>query len=140
MNMFLQPVASRRATTRLPRKPAPPVTAMRLSASQLRMPIKTLPSVWHSIPCPLARRSAARNHVIVRLRGLHHQVHGAHIIAGVTPVAARLEVAEIKPLLQSHLDAGCGAGDLARHKGLAAARAFVVKQYAVACEQPVGFA
>ena len=39
-------------------------------------------------------RLAGRHHVVFGLRLLQHQVHGAHIVGGVAPVALRVRIAE----------------------------------------------
>jgi hypothetical protein len=58
----------------------------------------------------------------------------------VAPVAFGVEVAEVELLLQAVPDARRGAGDLARHEGLAAHGRLVVEEDAVAGEQAVGLA
>ena len=65
---------------------------------------------------------AGGDHVVVGLVLLHHQVHGPHVVAGVAPVAQRIEVAEPELALEAEGDARHGARDLARHEGLAADR------------------
>src|SRR5688572_11819477 len=49
------------------------------------------------------------NHIVIGFRRLHHQPHGLDVVARVTPVATRVEVAEVELLLESELDAGRGA-------------------------------
>ena len=83
---------------------------------------------------------AGGDHVVVGVVLLQHEVHGAHVVAGVSPVALRVEVAQVQIVLQPQGDACHGAGDLARHEGLAADRALVVEQDAVAGVQGVGLA
>src|SRR6185437_4013061 len=62
------------------------------------------------------------------------------IIAGETPIALGIEIAEEELFLQRFLDARRGASDLARDEGLAAPRALMVEENAVADEEPIGFA
>ena len=64
----------------------------------------------------------------------------SHVVAGVAPVALRVEVAQVEVVLQAQGDARHGAGDLARHEGLAADRALVVEEDAVGGVQAVGLA
>jgi hypothetical protein len=52
----------------------------------------------------------------------------------MAPVAPGIEIAEPQPVLQAKLDRRHRAGDLAANEGLAAARALVVEQDAVAGE------
>ena len=83
---------------------------------------------------------AGGQHIVVGLVLLGHHPHAADIVAGVAPVALGVEIAEIEPVDQAELDAGDGAGDLARDEGLAAQRAFVVEQDAVRGVQAIGLA
>jgi hypothetical protein len=54
---------------------------------------------------------------------LQHQPLHLDVIAGMAPVALGVQVAEVQAILQAELDAGQGAGDLARDEGFAADRA-----------------
>src|SRR5262249_11001815 len=83
---------------------------------------------------------AGGKHEVVRLLCLEDQVHAFDVVPGMPPVALGLEIAEIERIIQADLDAGDRAGDLAGHEGLAADRALVVEQDAVAGEHAVGFA
>src|SRR3954467_10510246 len=67
-------------------------------------------------------------------------MHALDVVPGMAPVALGREIAEIERLLQSHLDAGDAARDLARDKGLTADRALVVEQDAVGREHAIGLA
>jgi len=58
----------------------------------------------------------------------------------VAPVAQGVEVAQIQAALQALGDVGQAAGDLAGDEGLAAARALVVEEDAVAGIEPIGLA
>ena len=58
----------------------------------------------------------------------------------MAPVALGIEIAEIKPILHTELDACHGARDLARHEGLAADRAFVIEENAVRGMDAIGLA
>ena len=82
-------------------------------------------------------RLARGDDVVVGLVLLQHQPHRPHVVAGVAPVALRVEVAEHQLVLQAELDAGHGVGDLAGDELDAAARALVVEQDAGAGEQAV---
>ena len=82
---------------------------------------------------------AGGDHVVVGLFGLQHQPHGLDVVAGKTPVAAGVEVAEVQRSCWPCL-IRAAAGDLAGHEGLAAARGLVVEQDAVDREHAVGLA
>ncbi len=58
----------------------------------------------------------------------------------MAPVAQRAHVAQVQAVLQAQRDARDGARDLARDEGLAAQRAFVVEEHAVAGVHAVGLA
>ena len=58
----------------------------------------------------------------------------------MAPVAQRAQVAEVQAVLQAERDARQRARDLARDEGLAAQRALVVEQDAVAGVHAVGLA
>src|SRR3984885_2449940 len=90
----------------------------------------------------LAHRAglACRQHEIVRLVRLQDHVHALDVVLGMTPVAFRLEIAEIERVFETSLDAGDAARDLARHKGLAADRTFMIEQDAIRGEHAVGLA
>ena len=77
---------------------------------------------------------------VFRLVLLQHQPLHLDIVARVAPVAQRAHVAQVQAVLQSQRDARDGAGDLARHEGLAAQRALVVEQHAVAGVDAIGLA
>jgi len=83
---------------------------------------------------------AGGNHKVFRAVLLQHQPLHAHIVLGVTPVAQGVDIAHVQAIFQILADIGQAARDLARDKGLAASRAFVVKQNAVAGVQAIGFA
>ena len=68
------------------------------------------------------------------------QPHGLDVVRGMSPVALRVEVAEVELLLQPVLDAADGARDLARDERLAAALGLVVEEDAVTREHAVGLA
>lgn len=77
---------------------------------------------------------------VVRLVLLQHQVHGLDVVAGVAPVAERVEVAEVEVPFEPEQDARHRTPDLARDKGFAAHRALVVENDAVARVYAVGLA
>ena len=79
-----------------------------------------------------AVRPAGGDHVVVAGLLLQHQVHGADVVAGVTPVALGIEVAEGEMVGQAELDAGDAVGDLAGDELDAAQRALVIEQDAAA--------
>ena len=82
---------------------------------------------------------SGRDDVIVRLRLLKHEPHRFHILAGVPPVALRIQVARIAarfacpPAIPRH-----AGGDSARHKLEAAPGRFVVEQQAAGSVEAVG--
>src|SRR5688572_15409898 len=69
---------------------------------------------------------------VLGLSLLEHEPHGLDVVAGESPVALGVEVAEEELLLEAELDAGGSAGDLAGDEGLAAAGGFVVEEDAIA--------
>ena len=69
----------------------------------------------------------------------HHPLH-LHVVARMAPVAQRAHVAQIQRILQAQRDPRDGTRDLARDEGLAAQRALVVEQHAVAGVHAVGLA
>ena len=71
---------------------------------------------------------------------LQHQPLHLDVVARMAPVAQRVEVAEVQAVLQPERDARERARDLARDEGLAAQRALVVEQDAVAGVHAVGLA
>ena len=58
----------------------------------------------------------------------------------MTPVAQCVDIAHVQAVFQALADVGQATGDFAGNKGLAAARAFVVKQNSVAGIDAVGLA
>src|SRR6202049_4365032 len=83
---------------------------------------------------------ASGEHVVVGLVLLHDQPHSFNVVARVAPVALGVEVSEKKPVLQTTLDGGDGAGNLAGDESLATNRALVVEQDSVRRVNPVGLA
>src|SRR5262249_28334313 len=83
---------------------------------------------------------ARRDDVVVRLVLLQHQVHGAHVISGVAPVAASVEVAEHELAFEAERDGGCAVRDLARKKLARPARRLVVVEDPRAREEAVAMA
>ena len=70
---------------------------------------------------------AGCQHIIVGLGLLHHHPHAFDIIARMAPVADRIQVAQIKPILQSEFDRRGRARDLAGHKGFATRWTFMIE-------------
>jgi GDPmannose 4,6-dehydratase len=83
---------------------------------------------------------AGGDDVVVGLVLLQHAPHRLDVVAGVAPVAARVDVAERQLVLQAVVDARHGPTDLARDELLAASRRLVVEEDARAGVQPVGLA
>src|SRR5712675_1151499 len=116
----------------------------------LSTPVSSTPLPRHSMLRPTSAnasstnsrtdRLARRQHEIVGRIGLQYPVHALDIIPGVAPVASRPEVSEIERLLETGLDAGDAAGDLAGHEGLATNRAFMIEQDAIGGEHAVRLA
>src|SRR5438309_2771594 len=75
--------------------------------------------------------SARRNDIVVRNMVLRCEPHSLDVILGVSPVAARLQVAEIKFMLQTELDSPDSTSHLARHERFASAGRFVVEEDSV---------
>src|SRR5262245_32637811 len=83
---------------------------------------------------------AGRDHEIPRLGLLQHEPLGVHVVAGMAPVAPRIQIPEVDAGLQSFAHPREAARDLARHERLAAARRLVVEEDPAAREQPVRLA
>src|SRR5574344_703266 len=83
---------------------------------------------------------AGRENELVGLVVLQDLPPSLDIVAGIAPVAQGIDVAHVELVLKAHLDAPDGARDLARHKGLAAARRLVVEKNAVRGEHSVRLA
>ena len=78
--------------------------------------------------------------IVVRLLLLQHEPHHFDVFLGISPVAPRIEVAKKEFILKANLDPGCGAGDLAGDKSLAASGALVIEEDTIGGVQIVGFA
>ncbi len=74
---------------------------------------------------------AGGEHVIIRLVLLQNQPHALYIIAGITPIALGVEIADIEGLLQPVMDRRHRPGDLAGDEGFAAGGAFKIEENAV---------
>src|SRR4026207_439042 len=68
------------------------------------------------------------DHKTIRLILLQHAPHGIHIITCKSPIALRFKVAETQFLCMPQFDARHTVCDLAGHKFMSAARAFMVEQ------------
>ncbi len=90
---------------------------------------------WRTLYCTPVAMTKSSGLILLQHQPLHLDV-----VAGMAPVAQRVEVAEVKAILQSELDARQRAGDLAGDEGFAAHRRFVVEQDAVAGIDAVGLA
>src|SRR5256885_6095036 len=83
----------------------------------------------------------ARGHdVVLRLRLLQHQPLRTHIVARVSPIPFRIQIAQVQSILQAGANPRQRTGDLARNEGLTPLRRFVVEEDAVARIQAVGLA
>ena len=79
-----------------------------------------------------------RSHDIVfGLTLLQHAPHRVDVVAGKSPVAPRIEIAEPQLVRFAQLDAGDGVADLARHELEPAARRFMIEEDAADGEHPV---
>ena len=83
---------------------------------------------------------ASGNDVVFGLRLLEHEPLRVNVVPRVAPIAQRIEVAEVKTLVETGLDAGKTPRDLARHERLAAYGRLVIEQDAVAGKEAVRFA
>ena len=70
---------------------------------------------------------------------LEDEPHAFYIILGISPVAKRIEVAEIEAVLFALGDTGSCKGDLAGDEGFASAFGLVIEEDAGAAEHIVGF-
>ncbi len=82
---------------------------------------------------------AAGDDVVVRRFLLQHHPHGAHIVACVSPVAFRVQIAELQFLGEAELDARHPVGDPAGDELDAAQRTLVIEQDAVGAVQTISF-
>src|SRR5487761_842210 len=85
-------------------------------------------------------RLAGGKHIVVGLLLLEDEPHAFDIVTRMAPIALRVDVAEIEPLLHAALNGGAGAADLAGDEGFAADRRFVIEQDAVRRVQAIGLA
>jgi hypothetical protein len=85
-------------------------------------------------------RRPRSDHVVARLVLLQHQPHRPHVVAGVSPVAARVQVAEHELLLEAKRDPRGAMGDLSRHELERTPRRLVVVEDPRAGEEPVAAA
>ena len=74
--------------------------------------------------------AACGNDIIVGSVLLQHQPHGAHVIAGVAPVALGVDIAKPQFLPQAELDASHSVGNFSRHELDAPQGRFVIEEYA----------
>jgi hypothetical protein len=133
---------SRTEVARIDDDPGPPVTIHADLVQALPAPFDRgadlgegrLDELAHGVALP------GRQDVVVGFRALQHPPHALDIVAGMAPVAHRVEVAEVEPILAAGRDRGDAAGDLAGDEGLAAARALVVEEDSVAGEEAVALA
>src|SRR5262249_26249088 len=82
-------------------------------------------------------RFARSDDEVVGLRLLKHHPDRLHIVAGIAPVALRVEISEIQFVLKSKFDPRYRFRDFPAHKSFAAARRFMVEENAIARKQPV---
>ena len=79
---------------------------------------------------------AGRYHVVVGTLLLKHHPHRLDVVAGKSPIAFRVKIAECETRLYAELDSSGAAGDLAGHEVFAAARRFVIEQNSVDANSP----
>src|SRR5258706_276499 len=75
-------------------------------------------------------RRAGAHDVAPRWGGLQHPPHRVDVVAGVAPVALRVQVAEPELLREPQFDPGHAVGDLAADELDPAARRLVIEQNA----------
>src|SRR5262245_63964985 len=85
-------------------------------------------------------RLAGRKHIVIGLTLLQDQPHPLDKVAGVSPVARGIEVAEKQLLLQPAFDRRDRSRDLASDEGFASDRALVVEKNSVGGVKAVGLA
>src|SRR5215831_12815537 len=89
---------------------------------------------------PHAVRFSSCNHVIPRLGLLQHQMDGFHVVRGMSPVASRIQVAEMNFLFEAKLNLRNGTANLSGHEFESSTRSLMVEQDAVAAKHSVCFA
>ena len=93
--------------------------------SHIEYPLSRPPLDGRSISAKARSRTpdrmalASGQHVVARFLLLEHEPHSFDIIARMAPVALRIQIAEIEPLLQPVLDRRDRPRDLASDEGLA---------------------
>ena len=73
-------------------------------------------------------RFAGANDIIIGIILLQDLPHCLHVFGCITPIAPRVQIAEIERVFPASENRGHAARDLARHKGLAAPRTLVIEQ------------
>jgi len=71
---------------------------------------------------------------------LKHQPHHFNIILGMAPVPQGIEISKIKAILEPKIYPGQGSRDFPGNKGFTPYGRFMIKEYAVACIDVIGFA
>src|SRR5262249_17576310 len=74
---------------------------------------------------------ASRQHVIVWLWLLHDHPHALNVVAGMPPVAPRIEGANEELFLHPDLDCSDGAWNFSRNESLSTDRTFVIEQNSI---------
>src|SRR6266478_5395817 len=83
----------------------------------------------------------ARGHyVILGLRLLEHQPLRTHVVARVSPIPFRIQIAQMQGILETGANPRQRTGYLARHESLPSQRRFMVEKDTVARIQAVSFA
>mmetsp|Transcript_6067 Transcript_6067/g.5347 ORF Transcript_6067/g.5347 Transcript_6067/m.5347 type:complete len:233 (-) Transcript_6067:143-841(-) len=80
------------------------------------------------------------NNIVLRDIALEHEPHALNIVACMSPIAGGVEVAKAHAILLASFNGCHSTGDLASHKGLATARAFVIEEDAIHSKHVVSLA
>ena len=80
------------------------------------------------------------NDKIFRSLVLQDQPHTFHVIFGISPVTAGIQISQIQLVLESLFDTGSSQGDFAGHESLSAPFTLVVEQDTVHGKHPVALA
>ena len=78
-----------------------------------------------------------RQHVVIRRIVIDDSPHTVHVVAGMAPVAPRVQVSQIDAVLQAMGNRGDCPSDFAGHERLASRRSFVVEQNAIGGVQSI---